>query len=425
MTVKQDTLEWNWAGNYSYGATEIHFPTTLEELRSLVAGASAVRALGSRHSFNSLADSDGVLVSLTALEPNIRIDAEAGTVTASAGTTYGVLAAELKRQGYALHNLASLPHISIAGAIATATHGSGDGNGNLATAVVGLSFVDAAGGLHTVSRQQTPDFAAYVVGLGMLGILTEVTLRIEADFMVAQHVYTDLPWDAVLENFDDLTSRAYSVSLFTDWRGDTVGQAWFKQRQGDGRTEEYPASLLGGTAATAQMHPLPGVSAVNCTPQLGVAGNSSDRLSHFRMDYLPSSGNEIQSEYLLPREHARAAITAMRQLSAIISPLLLVAEIRTIAADDLWLSPNYGRDGIGLHFTWRLDQGGVEAVLPLIEEALAPFDARPHWGKVFSSEAGDLAPLYPKFDQFTALAKSLDPTGKFRNDFLNRTVLGQ
>lgn len=425
MAVKQGMLEWNWAGNYSYGATEIQQPATLEELRSVVAGAAKVRALGSRHSFNSLADSEGVLVSLAALEPNIFLDAEKGTVTVSAGTTYGVLASELKRQGYALHNMASLPHISIAGAISTATHGSGDGNGNLATAVVGLQFVDAAGGLYSVTREDTPDFAGYVVGLGALGLLTAVTLRIEADFLVAQHVYTELPWDAVLENFDAITSRAYSVSLFTDWQGETVGQAWFKQRVDDGRVSDYPASFLGGTAATQEMHPLPGVAAVNCTPQLGLAGQGSDRLSHFRMDYLPSSGDEIQSEYLLPREHAGAAMMAMRRLSSIISPLLLVAEIRTIAADDLWLSPNYGRDGIGLHFTWRLDQEGVEAVLPLIEEALAPFGARPHWGKVFHADAASLAPLYPKFAQFKALAESLDPTGKFRNDFLDRNIFGE
>ncbi|MGA7203420.1 MAG: D-arabinono-1,4-lactone oxidase [Specibacter sp.] len=424
MAVRQDAVEWNWAGNYSYGAAEIHHPATVEQLCSLVAGAAKVRALGSRHSFNSLADSEGILVSLAALEPNISIDAAGGTATVSAGTSYGVLAAELKRHGMAVHNLASLPHISVAGAIATATHGSGDANGNLATGVVGLQFVDAAGELHRVTREDTPDFPAYVAGLGALGIVTDVTLRIEPDFMVAQHVHTELPWDTVLADFDAVTSRAYSVSLFTDWSGDAVGQAWSKERVDDGRSRDYPASLFGGTAATVELHPLPGVSAVNCTPQLGVAGPCSDRLSHFRMDFLPSSGDEIQSEYLLPREHAAAAITAMRRLSATISPLLLVAEIRTVAADDLWLSPNYGRDGIGLHFTWRLDPDGVAAVLPFVEEALVPFGARPHWGKVFHAGAASLAPLYPKFADFKALAHSLDPTGKFRNDFLDRTVFG-
>lgn len=425
MTVSHVALESNWAGNYNYGAAVIHRPASVDELRALVAGANKVRALGSRHSFNSLADSEGVLVSLAGLEPNISIDAGRGTATVSAGTTYGVLAAELQRHGQAVHNLASLPHISIAGAIATATHGSGDANGNLATAVVGLQFVDAQGELHTVTRADDDDFPAYVVGLGALGIVTEVTVRIEPDFTVAQHVYVDVPWDAVLANFAAVTARAYSVSLFTDWCGDTVGQLWFKQRLDDGRSPDYADSFLGGAAATADMHPLPGVAAVNCTPQRSNPGPSADRLAHFRMDYLPSNGNEIQSEYLLPREHAAAAIAAMRRLSATISPLLLVAEIRTIAADDLWLSPNYGRAGIGLHFTWRLDQEGVEAVLPLIEDALAPFGARPHWGKAFHAGAEAIAPLYPKFEQFKALATSLDPAGKFRNDFLDRSIFAE
>lgn len=417
MTQTQLELEWNWAGNYSYGAAGIHQPETVGQLQALVAGAAKVRALGSRHSFNALADSDGVLVSLAGLAPNISIDAERSTATVSAGTTYGVLATELRRHGYAIHNLASLPHISIAGAIATATHGSGDANGNLATAVVGLQFVDAQGELQTVTRAGDAGFPAYVVGLGALGIVTEVTLRIEPDFQVAQHVYVDVPWDVVLADLAAVTARAYSVSLFTDWRGDTVGQIWFKQRLGDGRAGDYPEFFLGGAAAAVDMHPLPGVSAINCTPQRGNAGPAADRLSHFRMDYLPSNGNEIQSEYLVPREHAVAAIEAMRRLAATISPLLLVAEIRTIAADDLWLSPNYGRAGIGLHFTWQLDQDGVEAVLPLIENALAPFGARPHWGKVFHAGAGAIAPLYPQFGAFKALALSLDPTGEIPQRF--------
>lgn len=424
MVAGFGAVERNWAGNYGYGALEILQPDTVAELCDIVAAAPKVRALGSRHSFNALADTSGVLVSLAGLAPNIVISAEALTVTVSAGTKYGVLAAELAREGYALHNLASLPHISIAGAIATATHGSGDGNGNLATSVVALSFVDAAGELQRVSRELTEDFAGHVVGLGALGIVTEVTLSIEPSFDVAQHVYTDLSWEAVLANFDEITAEAYSVSMFTDWRGDRLGQLWFKQRQGDGRRSEFPASYLDGKAATAAQHPLPGVSAINCTQQLGVPGNWSERLAHFRMDFMPSAGDEIQSEYLVPREHAVAAIGAMRKLSEVISPLLQVAEIRTVAGDELWLSANYGRDGIGLHFTWVLDQGAVDAVLPLVEAALAPFQARPHWGKAFAMGAAQLAPLYPQFEAFKALAHEVDPAGKFRNDFLTQKVFG-
>jgi len=424
MVVDLGQVERNWAGNYSYGAGAIHAPNTVEELRSRVAGATRIRALGSRHSFNALADSSGVLVSLSSLATEIAIDGPELSVTVSAGTKYGVLAAELARQGFALHNLASLPHISLAGAIATGTHGSGDGNGNLATAVLALDFVDANGEIRHVSRAHTPDFAGYVVGLGALGILTRVTLRIEPSFTVAQHVYTGLPWDAVLSHFDEVTADAYSVSMFTDWRGDRLGQLWFKQRMGDGRRGGFPPSYRGGAAAVTGLHPLPGVSAANCTLQLGVPGSWSERLAHFRMDFTPSSGDEIQSEYLLPREHAVAAIMALRAMSPVISPLLQVSEIRTIAADDLWLSPSYGRESIGLHFTWVLDQPAVDAVLPLVEEALAPFQARPHWGKAFAMDAVDLAALYPKFDAFKALTEIVDPAGKFRNDFLARKVFG-
>ncbi|MEO8220561.1 MAG: FAD-binding protein [Specibacter sp.] len=422
MPVLNKTVESNWAGNYHYRAAGIHHPESVDELKALVASSDKVRALGSRHSFNAIADTAGILVCLDRLPSAITIDEEALTVTVGAGVLYGTLATDLARRGFALHNLASLPHISVAGAIATGTHGSGDAQGNLATAVVGLGFVDAQGHVRTVSRGTTPDFAGYVVGLGALGIVTEVTLRIEPLFTVAQHVYMDLPWAEVVADLGTVTSAAYSVSLFTDWRGETVGQAWFKERLDGMGPAAWPAALFGGTAATAPMHPLPGVSADNCTEQLGVGGPWANRLAHFRMDYLPSNGDEIQSEYLVGREHAVEAITAMRALSDTISPLLLVSEIRTVAADDLWLSANYGRDGIGLHLTWKRDQAAVEAVLPAIEAALAPFAARPHWGKVFAAGAAELAPLYPKFADFKTLAAQLDPSGKFRNEFLERTV---
>ena len=416
--------ESNWAGNHHYRATAIHHPESEAEVQSLVRGASSVQALGSRHSFNAIADSDGVQICLDKMPVAVRIDEAAMTVTVGGGSTYGALAVELAAHGFGLANLASLPHISVAGAIATATHGSGDNNANLAADVVDLRLVDGTGEIRSVSRAETGDFAGYVVGLGALGIVTEVTLRIVPAYTVAQHIYLDLDWDAVLADYDAVTSRAYSVSLFTDWSGETVGQAWFKQKIGDGRTSDYPAELLGGTAATAGVHPLPGVSAVNCTQQLGVEGPWQDRLSHFQMEFMPSAGEEIQSEYLIDRAHAVPAIKALRALSAVITPLLQVGEIRSIAADDLWLSAAQGRDSVAFHFTWFRDQAAVEAVVKVVEEALAPFAARPHWGKVFDADASSLAPLYPRFDDFKALARRLDPEGKFRNEFLQRAVFG-
>ncbi|WP_104083204.1 D-arabinono-1,4-lactone oxidase [Cryobacterium sp. Y11] len=415
------TSEHNWAGNYRYTAPIVH-PSNVEQVQLLVAGATGVRALGSRHSFNAIADSAGTLVALDGLDDNIVIDSAALTVAVSAGTTYGTLAVELQRRGFALHNLASLPHISVAGAIATGTHGSGDRNGSLATAVSALEIVTGSGELLRVDRDSTPDFAGMVVALGALGIVTRVTLDIEPSFAVQQFVYENLPWSAVLQNFDAVTGSAYSVSLFTNWHGDTVDQAWVKSRDGD---FSAGAAFFGGSAATAGRHPLPGISAINCTEQLGVAGAWSERLAHFRLALTPSNGDELQSEYHVPREHAVAAIEAMRALSLRITPLVLVSEIRSIAADDLWLSSTYGRAGVALHFTWKPEQAAVEALLPVIEAALAPFLVRPHWGKLFQADAAALAPVYPRFDDFRALADRFDPTGKFRNAFLERTVFGR
>lgn len=215
------------------------------------------------------------------------------------------------------------------------------------------------------------------------------------------------------------------MSLFTDWSGNSIGQAWLKQKTGDPAQPGLETEFFGGKPALEARHPLPGVPGTSCTQQFGVPGPWSDRLAHFRMDFNPSKGDELQSEYLIPREHAVDAIRTMRRLSPVVTPMLLVGEIRTIAGDNLWLSPNYGRDGIGLHFTWRQDQEAVEALLPLLEQELEPFVARPHWGKLFSGGASQLRPLYPRFGDFIALADRLDPNGKFRNSFLDRTVFGR
>ncbi|WP_104175137.1 FAD-binding protein [Arthrobacter sp. Y81] len=420
--------ELNWAGNYRYTAAAIHRPRTLEDVQDVVAGASKIRALGSRHSFNAIADSPGSLISLEDLDPGIRIDPAARTVTVSGGTRYGTLAEKLESNGYALPNLASLPHISIAGAIATATHGSGDANGNLATSVAALEIVAADGTVHHLGRGSSPDFDGAVVGLGALGVVTKVTLDIEPTFAVRQDVFEALPWQTVLENFDAATSSAYSVSLFTDWSGDAVAQAWLKSRVSGAAAAEAAfagGTFFSGTRATVARHPLPGVSAENCTEQLGVPGPWSERLAHFRMAFTPSSGDELQSEFFVRREHTVAAISELRALSPRISPLLHVSEIRTVAADQLWLSTAYGQHSVGFHFTWKQRQAEVEELLPAMEEALAPFNARPHWGKLFHAEADSVAALYPRFADFKDLAERMDPEHKFRNEFLARKVFGK
>lgn len=400
----------NWAGNLTYGATTLHEPTTIDELREVVAGARRLRPLGSRHSFNRIADTDGAQVSLACLPVVVDVDEAARTVTVSAGLRYGELVEQLDAAGWALPNLASLPHISVAGAISTGTHGSGDRNQSLAAVVAAIRFVGADGELHDVRRGDT-DFAGMVVGLGVLGVLTAVTLDVVPTFEVRQDLFEHLPWSAVTGHFDAITSSAYSVSMFTDWSDAGPHQIWTKSR-----TDADPVTeLFGATPATRELHPLPGVDAGATTRQLGVPGPWWDRLPHFRLEYTPSDGNELQTEYLVPRGSALAAIDAVRGLRAELAPILLVAEIRTIAGDDLWLSPAHDTDCVALHFTWRMDVPGVETFLPTLDDALAPFAARPHWGKVFATTPERLLTAYPRLPEFAALRRRADPDGRFAN----------
>jgi xylitol oxidase len=397
----------NWAGTYTYRARALHRPETLEQLQELVAGAERVRVLGSRHSFSDIGDS-AELVSLDALPADVVVDGD--TVSCGAAVRYGELAEALHAEGAALHNLASLPHISVAGAIATATHGSG--TGNLATAVAALDLVTSTGELVTATRDDE-DFDGLVVGLGALGVVTRVTLDVEPAYEVRQRVYEDLPWEAV----PDVFGAGYSVSVFTRWE-ETAGSVWVKARG------EPPDELFGAVPADGERHPIPGLDAVHCTRQLGVPGRWSDRLPHFQMGFRPSAGEEIQSEYFVAREHALAAIDALRALGAALRPALQVCEIRTIAADRLWMSPQYGQDTVGIHFTWKREPELVGRLVAAVELALGPYAPRPHWGKLFLAGAATIADRYQRLPDFRRLAERLDPRGAFRNDWLARHVLG-
>jgi xylitol oxidase len=412
--------ERNWAANYEYRAASVHEPGTVEELQELIAAAPAIRVLGSRHSFTDIADS-AELVSLAALPGEVAVDRAAGTVSVPGAIRYGELAGALAAEQLALANLASLPHISVAGAVATATHGSGERIGNLSSAVSGLELVTADGELRIAGRGD-PDFAGLVVGLGATGAVIRVTLAVEPAYEMRQRVFEGLAWDALLEHFDAIAASGDSVSVFTRW-GEHVDQVWVKTRV-SGEPETLRDELFGATAASVERHPIIGLDPVNCTPQLGVPGPWSERLPHFRMGFTPSSGDEIQSEYLLARPHATDAIDALRRLAPQIRPLIQVTEVRMIAADELWMSTAYGQDTVAIHFTWVGDQDAVERLLVEIETTLAPFGARPHWGKLFHYRADTLAPLYERHRDFVALIERLDPRGAFRNRWLERHVLG-
>lgn len=411
--------ERNWAGNRTYRASRFHQPASLDELRQIVSTATRVRALGSRHAFNDLADSSE-LISLDRLPQKAAIDTSSGTVTVTAGMTYGALAQVLHHEGLALHNMASLPHISIAGAIATATHGSGDTNGNLATAVSALELVTSEGDIVHVSRTDEC-FSGMVVGLGALGIVTGITLDVQPAYRVRQQVFEHLDWDVLVDRFDDVMAGADSVSLFTDF-GETVDQIWLKTRVDQEPAGPLPDNFLGAPAATKPLHPVGSLSPVNCTGQFGVPGAWHERLPHFRMDAVPASGDEIQAEYMLPRRHAVAALGAIRECASAIQPHLWISEIRTVRADDLWMSTAYGTDTVCIHFSWRFDPAAVDRVLPIIEAALAPYGPRPHWGKVFAMDPVELGARYERLGDFQRLAASMDSRGVFRNDLLDRYV---
>jgi xylitol oxidase len=415
----------NWAGNYSYRAAQIHQPETVEQIQELVRSGAKLKALGTRHAFNNIADSSGDLISLERLDKILELDRERRTVTVEAGVRYGSLARWLHEQGYALHNLASLPHISVAGACATATHGSGDRNGNLATAVSAMEFVTGKEDIVVLSREQNrAQLEGAVVGLGGLGVITKITLDVSPTFQMQQDVYENFPLEALEDHYDELTSEIYSVSLFTDWRTSTINQVWLKRHVPDGIAIKAKSELFGARLATHHLHPIASLSAENCTEQLGVCGPWFERLPHFRMEFTPSSGEELQSEYFIPRPHVFAALGVINAMREQIAPLLQISEVRTIAADNLWMSPCYEQASVGIHFTWKQDWENVRNLLPRIEQALAPFDARPHWAKLFTMSPAHLQSLYEKLPDFRQLLQLYDPQGKFRNEFLDKYIFG-
>ena len=417
----------NWAGNLAYSTDQLESPDDQDTIIDLVRKHDRLKPLGTRHSFNRIADSKHRHLSLDQLKDDINISQDKKTVSFNAGIQYGILANKLQEQGYALHNLASLPHISVAGACATGTHGSGDQNGNLPSIVRAMEMITADGSLIRLSENENKeDFKGAIVGLGALGVITQLTLEIQPTFDVKQYVYEDLPLEQIQDHFDEIFSSGYSVSLFTDWRKNRINQLWIKEKvdpEKDAIVMEE--SYFGAVMAKNHLHPIKEISPVNCTEQMGMAGPWHERLPHFKMDFTPSSGEELQSEFFVPRENAVEAITALYAMGEAIFPHLLISEIRSIKSDDLWLSPAYGRESIALHFTWKQDWENVRKLLPKIERALLPFGVRPHWGKLFTFQYDYLNSQYEKMGDFQSLMKKYDPKGKFINDFLASNILGK
>jgi xylitol oxidase len=406
----------NWSKNVEFNDKSYFQPTSLVELQELIRTNPKVRARGTAHCFNEIANTSSVAVNLAKMPRVIDVSSELSSVKVSAGLTYGELAPELHNQGWALNNLASLPHISIAGSISTGTHGSGIKNQNLPNQVLSFDMVTAEGELRHIDRTN-PAFSALVVGLGLGGTVYQYELRIEPTFEVRQVIYPEIPLDVLQRNFDQIMGTAYSVSYFTDWSSAQVGNLWCKFRD----SEVISDSIGGSAKADKKYHPIPSVDPVACTEQGEVPGDWHERLPHFKLEFTPSVGEEIQTEFFVDRKDAAAAIEAVSQLGAEIAPLLWITELRTFAADNLWLSGAFERDCLAIHFTWKK----LDAIYPVIEKveaALRPFNYRPHWGKVFTADATYLKSVYPKMGEFQALVQALDPTSKFENSFTRRVL---
>ena len=408
----------NWSGNLTYSTSNLQTPGTVDELRAAVKNAGKLRALGSRHSFNSIADSTHEQISLKRLT-SMTLDEQARTVTVGGASPTRNWPPWLDAKGYALHNLASLPGITVAGACATGTHGSGLQNGNLATVVSAIEFVNAHGDRVELTRARDGDrFLGAVVGLGSIGVVTRTTLDVQPTYKVAQSVYQDLSFDALKHHLQEIFSSGYSVSVFTDWQHHRAEQLWVKRRLKEGDTNQWQPELFGAKLATEKLHPLPGHPTVAVTDQLGIPGPWHRPPS--ALSYRPNALQRPRTANPVPRalDHAWEAIEAVEKLHGQIGPHLFITELRTVAPDRLWMSMEYHRQSLAIHFTWKPEWPAVREILPLIEAQLRPFSPRPHWGKLFTMPASLLEPSYPRLPDFRALAAEYDPQGKFRNRFV-------
>jgi xylitol oxidase len=413
----------NWAGNLTYSTDNLFTPANVSELQAIIEKCKKARSLGTKHCFNKIADSTQNQISSADFNKIVSLDKAKNTVTVEAGIKYGEFCKYLDENGYALHNLASLPHISVAGACATSTHGSGIKNGSLATAVLGIEFVNGKGELINLTKEKDgDDFLGAIVNLGTLGFVTKLTLGLQPTFKMKQVVYQNLPMSELEKNFEAIMSAGYSVSLFTDWRNKNISEVWIKSRSED--LNKIESTFYGSTLATKNLHPIESLDAINCTEQMGVEGPWYERMPHFKMGFTPSSGKELQSEYFIPFENAYEGLMAIEKLNEKVSPHLMITEVRAIAADDLLMSPFYKKTCVAFHFTWKQETPEVTALLPSIEEALAPYNPRPHWGKLFTMKPSVLQSRIEKLDVFKSLMVKHDPEGKFRNEFIDTNLFG-
>ncbi len=408
----------NWARNLEFSAGEFLEINSISQLQEVINNSDKVKVLGTGHSFSPIADTSGSLISIKKLDPEIHIDSKMQTVSVSAGTSYAQLARYLEANGWALENLASLGEITVAGAIMTGTHGSGSSNTVLSNAVVEIEMILASGEKLLLNQQNLEEFNGFIVSFGALAVFTRLKLKIVKSFSIKQIVYENITSKSVSEYFDEIFDNAYSVSYFNSWAKNSTGQIWMKFLS-DKDTSTLPKNAFGGNLAVANQHPVKVNDPSTCTEQMGAPGKWLYRLPHFKLDSSPASGDEVQTEYLVDRKYVKEYIEELSLIGDEIADKVYATEIRTIKADNLWLSGAYERPTVGFHFTWK-KSADIETFLPKIEQILGQNGGRPHWGKLFSTNKNQLITRYPKFSNFQQLLKKYDPDGKFRNQFIDR-----
>lgn len=432
-------MHWqNWSGLESATPSEVLTPTTPDEVAAAVADAAergtTVKMVGTGHSFTSISAPEGVMLRPDALSGIVDVDRRAMTVTALAGTPLRVLNTELARLGLSLHNMGDIHEQTLAGATSTGTHGTGGLKASLSAQVSALEMVVGDGSVVRASAAENPDvLAAARLGLGALGVLTELTFDVEPLGVLLAHEEPML-WDEALDRYDEFIAESHHCDMYWFPHTDRM-QVKRNYRQDLQIDEAEPLSrvkawldddFLANTAFGV-------INAVgNRMPALVPRFNemSGRLLSERSYSDIPykvfTSPRRVvfrEMEYALPRE---AGLTALREVRRLIEAsnwrISFPVEIRMTPADDLTLGTSSGRESIYLafHVNRRTDHA---AYFGGVEEILRVHGGRPHWGKVHTRSAADLAPVYPRWQEFQDLRNRLDPDRVFANSYLRR-VLG-
>ncbi len=425
----------SWSGLTTAHPASILTPASVEEVvDAVVAGRRhgvQVKMVGAGHSFTDVAATNGLLLRPDRLAGVVAVDRDAMTVTALAGTRLHELNATLHRLGLSLHNMGDVDQQTVAGAIATGTHGTGGRWASLSAQVAAVELVAADATMRSVSPARDPElFEAARLGLGAVGVLTSVTFRVEPDF-VLEAVEEPATWDAVVDGFDDLVAGNDHAEAY--WFPHTDRMLTKRNnRTGEGprplsRWREYvddellSNTVFGllnrvGNAVPATIPPLNKVAARGLSAR-------TYRDAPYRVFTSPRTVRFREMEYALPRE---AGMVALREARALIGRrgwrISFPVEIRWAPADDLWLSTASGRETVYLafHVNARTDH---TAYFTEVERLLRDHGGRPHWGKLHSMTAADLAGDYPRLDDFRAVRDRVDPDRLFTNAYLDR-VLG-